>query len=139
MIFFDNIVAKTFETIKDAHDCADILNDLNQIEQAKAGFDRQRQLFEEKEKEVGDALEHAFDFMEHAFGDSHVSADSQTPGSGRTSRGGQEMVIFVTELTLSPEAAVFLAEHTCERYLEYNQELLIGTRRRDLLNEINHS
>ena len=109
------------------------------FEQAKAGFDRQRQLFEEKEKEVGDALEHAFDFMEHAFGDSHVSADSQTPGSGRTSRGGQEMVIFVTELTLSPEAAVFLAEHTCERYLEYNQELLIGTRRRDLLNEINHS
>lgn len=34
--FYESIVAKTLETIKDAHDCADILNDLNRIEQAKA-------------------------------------------------------------------------------------------------------
>ena len=33
--FYDNIVAKTLETIKEAHDCADILCDLSQIDQAK--------------------------------------------------------------------------------------------------------
>lgn len=35
--FYDSAVAKTLEAIKDARDCADILNDLNRIEQAKAG------------------------------------------------------------------------------------------------------
>lgn len=34
--FYDDIVAKTLETIKEAHDCADILCDLSRIEQAKA-------------------------------------------------------------------------------------------------------
>lgn len=34
--FYDSIVAKTLETIKDAYDCADILHDLSRIEQAKA-------------------------------------------------------------------------------------------------------
>ena len=34
--FYDNIVAKTLEIIKEAHDCADILCDLSRIEQAKA-------------------------------------------------------------------------------------------------------
>ena len=39
---------------------------------------------------------------------------------------GEEMVVFVTELTLTPEAAMFLSEHTCERYMTYNEQLLIG-------------
>ena len=34
--FYESIVAKTLETIKDAYDCADILHDLSRIEQAKA-------------------------------------------------------------------------------------------------------
>lgn len=32
--FYDELVAKTLETIKEAYDCADILNDLNRINQA---------------------------------------------------------------------------------------------------------
>ena len=32
--FYDDLVAKTVETIKEAYDCADILNDLNRINQA---------------------------------------------------------------------------------------------------------
>ena len=89
------------------------------FEQAKKGFDCQSEQLEEKEKQAQAALEHAFDFMEHAF------------------EKGQEMVVFVTELTVSSEAAAFLAQHTCERYLKYNQELLVGTRKRQLLDEIN--
>ena len=87
--------------------------------QAKAGFDRQRETLEDAEKKAMNALEHAFDFMEQAF------------------ENGEEMVVFVTELTLSPEAAMFLAEHTCERYMTYNEQLLIGKRNRELLSELN--
>lgn len=86
--------------------------------QAKTGFDIQREALEESEQDASDALEHAFDFMEQAFED------------------GEEMVVFVTELTLSPEAAMFLAEHTCDRYMTYNEQLLIGKRKRELLSEL---
>lgn len=86
--------------------------------QAKAGFDRQRETLENAEQEAVNALEHAFDFMEQAF------------------ENGEEMVVFVTELTLSSEAAMFLAEHTCDRYMTYNEQLLIGKRKRELLSEL---
>lgn len=86
---------------------------------AKRGFDVQRIVLEETELETEKALEHAFDFMEQAF------------------ENGQEMVVFVTELTLGKEAVMFLADHTCERYMKYNQELLIGTKKAELLSELN--
>lgn len=86
--------------------------------QAKTGFDIQREALEESEQDASDALEHAFDFMEQAF------------------ENGEEMVVFVTELTLTPEAAMFLSEHTCERYMTYNEQLLIGKRKRELLSEL---
>lgn len=34
--FYDSIVAKVLETIKEAHDCTDILCDISRIEQAKS-------------------------------------------------------------------------------------------------------
>ena len=86
---------------------------------AKRGFDVQRIVLEETEDTAAKALEYAFDFMEQAF------------------ENGQEMVIFVTELTLGKEAVMFLAEHTCERYMRYNQELLVGTKKAVLLSELN--
>ena len=88
------------------------------FEAAKAGFDRQREVLVQTEEAAGAALEHAFDFMEQAF------------------ENGEEMVVFVTELTITSESARFLSEHTCERYLTYNKQLLIGTRRAELLSEL---
>lgn len=94
------------------------LNAKESFEEAKKGFDCQTEkLCEEKEK-TGKMTEFAFDFMETAFA------------------AGEEMVFFVTELTLSQEGAVFLSEYDCERYHKYNQELLIGSRRRELLSEL---
>ena len=87
--------------------------------EAAAGFEQCRQQLELLEQEGEKAVEAAFDFMENAFGN------------------GQEMILFVTELTLMTEAVQFFAQHPCERYLQYNQELLIGTRRRELLDELN--
>ena len=45
----------------------------------------------------------AFDFMEQAFAES------------------QEMVVFVTELTVNPVSHAFLTENGCERYFQYTR------------------
>lgn len=89
------------------------------FEGKKAVFDIQRNALEAIEEKTAAALEHAFDFMEQAF------------------EGGQEMVVFVTDLATVAESARFLAEHNCDRYLQYNQELLIGSKRAELLAELN--
>ena len=89
------------------------------FEEKKASFDIQRKTLEAIEEKTAAALEHAFDFMERAF------------------EGGQEMVVFVTDLATVAESARFLAEHNCDRYLQYNQELLIGSKRAELLAELN--
>ena len=49
---------------------------------------------------------------------------------------GQEMLIFVTGLTLHRDAAAFLALNRCEKYLEHSAELLEGGRRSELLREL---
>ena len=85
---------------------------------AKAPFDAQCEKLQSLENQGGETLEHAFTFMERAFLD------------------GQEMVVFVTELTITPEIAVFLSEHRIERYETYKDQLLIGTKRAEILAEI---
>ena len=45
----------------------------------------------------------------------------------------QEMVIFVTELTINSESNAYLSENKCDRYMKYNEQLLIGTRKAQLL------
>ena len=84
-------------------------------------------LFEKKEfvdtpqsSAVSAAMGHAFDFLEDAFG----------------AEGSQEMLLFVTGLTMCKEAAVFLAMNPQEKYMKYNEELLGGGRRRKLLEEL---
>lgn len=64
------------------------------------------------------ALEAAFDFMEQAFGES------------------QELVVFVTELTMDPAAHAFLVENGCERYFRYNKDLLLDSRKAALQREL---
>lgn len=86
--------------------------------QAKAEFELQIDISEQAELAAGLALERAFDFMEQAF------------------TGGQEMVVFVTDLTIGIESSAFLSEHPSERYTLYNQQLLIGSRREHLLSEL---
>ena len=64
--------------------------------------------------EAGRMLEHGFDFMEAAFGNS------------------QEMVLFVTELNTGFYSVGFLQEYDCERYYRYNKELLFLEEEREL-------
>ena len=67
---------------------------------------------------VAAALESAFTFIEEAF------------------TSGSEMVLFVTELSISTEAVLFLMESPSEKYLKYSKEYLTGSRRGELLSEI---
>jgi hypothetical protein len=85
---------------------------------ARQSFDCQRQRAEEAAKRTEQSLEYAFDFMEQAF------------------EAGEEMVVFVTELTLQSASAMFLSEHTCERYMTYSERLLAGSRKAELLSEL---
>ena len=72
----------------------------------RSRFGERSDRYEEQQAEAAAMLEHAFDFMEAAFGDS------------------QEMVIFVTELNSNEYCIHFLQENGCERYYEYNKRLL---------------
>ena len=67
------------------------------------------------------ALEYAFDFMENAFGT------------------GQEMVVFVTELTMRTESLQFIRENGCERYDRYNRQLLGADERGAILEELDRA
>ena len=75
-------------------------------EQVRARFGQASDRYEERRISCGEMLEHAFDFLEAAFGDS------------------QEMVIFVTELNTNEYCVRFLQEYECERYYQYNKRLL---------------
>ncbi len=90
----------------------------NAFGQARKAFDLQQEKLEQKELAAELALEHAFDFMEEAF------------------TGGQEMVVFITDLTIGIESSAFLSEHPCIRYNQYNEQLLTGSRREQLLSEL---
>lgn len=70
------------------------------------------------EDAAGEKLNHAFDFVEDVFSD------------------GQEMLVFVTELTITPEISSFLAENECEKFDIYNEKLMVGSNRTKLLKEL---
>ena len=63
-------------------------------------------------------LENAFDFVMKAFGE------------------GQELVMFVTELSLSYYAVMFINQEGCERYTYYVAKYLADDRQREILDDI---
>ena len=92
----------------------------------EAAFERVKELFgnevagrEELTEHTLAALEHAFDFMEAAFGDS------------------QEMVSFVTELNTNYYSIQFLKENDCDKYYQYNKKLLFDKQQEEILSELN--
>lgn len=121
-------------TRQEKYRCADIAAAMNRyLQTVKAEllsdggeiFGRFREMFGEERTELenlcahaGQTLEYAFDFMEGTFGSS------------------QEMVVFITELNSSAPAVRFLQENECERYYEYNKNLLFDERRADILSRL---
>ncbi|MEY8338601.1 AAA family ATPase [Lachnospiraceae bacterium 62-35] len=87
-------------------------------ERVKTLFSEESSHYNEKLDRCGEALEHGFDFMEAAFGDS------------------QEMVIFITNLNTNYYCIRFLQEYECERYYQYNKKLLFEDREGELKKRI---
>lgn len=91
---------------------------LTYFEAARGGFSMQAAALKQEKEQIRKQLEAAFDFMENAFSE------------------GQEMLVFVTGLAMHKESAVFLAANPCARYAAYNEKLLAGTRRGELLKKL---
>lgn len=95
------------------------------ILETEAGFARLRELFFQDQEKLEDSakvilqkLEYAFDFMEQTFGE------------------GQEMVVFVTQLTVNPFSMRFFRDYGCDRYDKYARSLLMYERKKKLSDEI---
>jgi DNA polymerase III delta prime subunit len=84
----------------------------------KGSFAQETARREEKTETASKMLEHAFDFLSVTFGES------------------QEMVVFVTELTVGYYSSKFILENGSEQYDLYNKSLLLGDRRREILKDI---
>ena len=83
-------------------------------------FFKQKEKLEMLDSQLKLQIENAFEFMESAF------------------KNGQEMTIFVTNLTMSAEMALYLSSHTIDVYEKYKQVLLIGSQKARLLDELAH-
>ena len=81
-------------------------------------FGQENEKFAQQQETASLALEYAFDFLEGAFGT------------------GQEMVMFITELNSNYYSVKFLQGCGCQRYYQYNKELLFDEKRRKLLERL---
>lgn len=87
-------------------------------EEERQNFGKEKDQYEVLVDTAGQMLEYAFDFMEYAFGNS------------------QEIVSFLTELNANYYFIQFLQSYECERYYQYNKNLLFDEKRRNILNRI---
>lgn len=69
-------------------------------------------------REAKEQLDNAFAFLEETFGQ------------------GQELVLFVTELTAGPDTSWFIETFGCDAYFRHNRELLFDDTRRRIREEI---
>ena len=84
----------------------------------KGIYDGRVKEFKKESKAVKDRMNNAFAFLEEVFPD------------------GQEMLIFVTELTISFYSSRFISRYGCEKYFEHNKELLFYERQKEIINEL---
>lgn len=112
---YEDVIQRNRKIIVDAS-----LSQQARFEFVKVEFDEYVSGLQELEDLNINAIKNAFEFMEGAF------------------ESGQEMTIFVTNLTLSNESSLFLSDHFIELYEKYKKALLIGTKKAELLDELNH-
>jgi len=88
------------------------------FELLKAEFDRRTLALKKRADEAGKRLSNAFLFCEEVFGE------------------GQELLILVTELTISHYCARFIGRYGCKEYFKHNKELLFYERQREIIAEL---
>ncbi|MGN1277013.1 MAG: ATP-binding protein [Floccifex sp.] len=91
------------------------------FEDAKMKFMFIQNELENLENQLLDSMNSCFEFLLNAFNQ------------------GQEMVVFVTGLSLHSKLAYFLAQHEVKAYDEYKDVLLLSKIKQELLDILNHS
>jgi hypothetical protein len=86
----------------------------------KAGFDKQTKALKKQADDAGRKLSNVFRFCEDVFGE------------------GQELLILVTELTISYYDARFISRYGCKEYFTHNKELLFYERQVELIAELDN-
>ena len=84
----------------------------------KADFDKSTKALKKHAEEAGKKLSNMFKFCEDVFEE------------------GQEMVILVTELTISSYGARFISRYGCKEYFAHNKELLFYERQKEIIREL---
>ena len=84
----------------------------------KAAFDDRTKQLKQQADAAGKQLSNVFVFCEEAFGE------------------GQEMLILVTELTISYYGAHFISRYGCREYFAHNKELLFYERQKEIITEL---
>ena len=84
----------------------------------KADFDKRTKALKKHAEDAGKKLSNMFKFCEDVFEE------------------GQEMVILVTELTISYYGARFISRYGCKEYFAHNKELLFYERQKEIISEL---
>lgn len=84
----------------------------------KKDFDNRTKELKKAAEKAGEKLSNVFKFCEEVFAD------------------GQEILILVTELTISYYGAHFISRYGCKEYFNHNQELLFYERQREIIAEL---
>ena len=84
----------------------------------KEAFEALTKKHKTQAKNAGQVLSNVFRFCEEVFGD------------------GQEILILVTELTVSFYGARFISHHGCPEYFAHNKELLFHERQKEIILQI---
>ena len=88
------------------------------LKQLKRFFELQVKALKSQAEEAGNALSNVFHFCEEVFGE------------------GQEILILVTELTISYYDARFISRYGCKEYFAHNKELLFYERQKEIISEL---
>jgi len=97
----------------------EIIDQNGNYDSLKEKYNSQLIAVKEKSEATSIEIKNAFDFISRAF------------------EGGNEMLIFVTNLTVNDYAAKFLTRFKSEEYLKYHKELMIDSRSDDINERIN--
>lgn len=84
----------------------------------KKVFDDRNKMFKKQADDAGKQLSNAFVFCEKVFGE------------------GQELLILVTELTISYYGAHYIGRYGCKEYFAHNKELLFYERQKEIITEL---
>ena len=84
----------------------------------KAEFDKRTKALKKQADAAGTQLSNVFIFCEEVFDE------------------GQEMLILVTELTISYYGAHFISRYGCKEYFNHNKELLFYERQKEIIHEL---